>query len=61
MMQTRTHTCGEMRISDAGKQVKNVGGMENVRVVSASRGFDVASDFHGPTQGVGEHEDMVTI
>ena len=29
MMQNRTHTCGELRLSDAGKQVKIVGWMEN--------------------------------
>ena len=32
MMQNRTHNCGELRIADAGKSVKIVGWMENVRV-----------------------------
>ena len=36
MVQMRTHTCGELRLSDAGKQVKLVGFMENVRAVSAN-------------------------
>ena len=28
MMQMRTHTCGELRLSDVGKEVKLVGWME---------------------------------
>ena len=59
MMQNRTHTCGELRLSDAGKQVKIVGWMENVRVVSASLAFIVVRDFYGTTQVVAETEDMV--
>ena len=39
MVQMRTHTCGELRLCDAGKQVKLVGFMENVRAVSASLAF----------------------
>ena len=31
MKQSRTHTCGELRLSDAGKQVTIVGWLENVR------------------------------
>ena len=52
MMQNRTHTCGELRLEDAGKQVKIVGWMENVRVVSASLAFIVVRDFYGTTQVV---------
>ena len=59
MMQNRTHTCGELRLDDAGKQVKIVGWMENVRVVSASLAFIVVRDFYGTTQVVAETEDMV--
>ena len=59
MMQNRTHTCGELRLTDAGKQVKIVGWMENVRVVSASLAFIVVRDFYGTTQVVAETEDMV--
>ena len=59
MMQNRTHTCGELRLADAGKQVKIVGWMENVRVVSASLAFIVIRDFYGTTQVVAETEDMV--
>ena len=59
MMQNRTHTCGELRLSNAGAQVKLVGWMENVRVVSASLAFVVLRDFYGTTQVVAETEDMV--
>ncbi len=31
MMQSRTHTCGELRIGDAGKQVTLAGWLENFR------------------------------
>ncbi len=58
-MQNRTHTCGELRLSDAGKQVKISGWMENVRVVSANLAFVVVRDFYGTTQVVAETEDMV--
>ncbi len=47
MMQMRTHTCGELRLSDAGKQVKIVGWMENVRAVSGNLAFLVLRDFYG--------------
>ena len=59
MMQNRTHTCGELRLSDAGKQVKISGWMENVRVVSANLAFVVVRDFYGTTQVGAETEDMV--
>ena len=59
MMQNRTHTCGELRLTDAGKQVKIVGWMENVRVVSAALAFVVVRDFYGTTQVVAETEEMV--
>ena len=58
MMQNRTHTCGELRLSDAGKQVKIVGWMENVRTVSAALAFVVVRDFYGTTQVVAETEEM---
>ena len=59
MMQNRTHTCGELRLSDAGMQVKISGCMENVRVVSANLAFVVVRDFYGTTQVVAETEDRV--
>ena len=59
MMQSRTHTCNELRIEDTGKKVKIVGWMENVREVSASLAFVVVRDFYGTTQVVVETEDMM--
>ena len=59
MTQNRTHTCGELRLADAGKEVKLSGWMENIRVVSAGLAFIVLRDFYGTTQIVAETEDMV--
>ena len=58
-MQSRTHTCGELRVTDAGKSVKICGWMENVREVSAALAFIVVRDFYGTTQVVAETEEMV--
>ena len=58
-MQNRTHTCGELRLSDAGKEVKICGWMENVRAVSAGLAFIVVRDFYGTTQVVAETEALV--
>ncbi len=58
-MQHRTHTCGELRISDVGKNVQLSGWMENMRVVSANLGFVVLRDFYGTTQVVVESEEMM--
>jgi len=59
MKQSRTHTCGELRLCDAGKTVTLVGWMENVRAVSASLAFVVIRDFYGTTQLVVESEEMM--
>ena len=59
MMQSRTHTCGELRLGDAGKQVKIVGWMENVREVGSNFAFVVLRDFYGTTQVVIESEEMM--
>ena len=61
MMQSRTHTCGELRLSDAGKTVTLCGWMENVRVVGSNFAFVVLRDFYGTTQIVVETEDMMNI
>ena len=61
MTQNRTHTCGELRLSDAGKSVRIVGWMENVRAVSANFAFVVIRDFYGTTQVVIETEDMMNV
>ena len=61
MMQSRTHNCGELRLSDAGKQVTIVGWLENVREVGANFAFCVLRDFYGTTQVVIETEDMMKL
>ena len=61
MMQMRTHTCGELRLADAGKSVKIVGWMENVREVGNNFAFVVLRDFYGTTQVVIESEEMMAI
>ena len=60
MKQSRTHNCGELRLSDAGKTVTLAGWMENVRAVSASLAFVVIRDFYGTTQLVIEDEKMMS-
>ena len=59
MMQSRTHTCGELRLSDAGEKVTLAGWLENMRAVSANLGFIVLRDFYGTTQIVAETEEMM--
>lgn len=59
MFQSRTHNCNELRLPDAGKSVKIVGWMENVREVSGSLAFVVVRDFYGTTQVVAETEEQV--
>ena len=61
MMQMRTHTCGELRLADAGKSVKIVGWMENVREVGSNFAFVVLRDFYGTTQVVIESEEVMAI
>ena len=58
-MQSRTHTCGELRIADAGKKVKLSGWLENFREVGAELGFVVIRDFYGTTQIVIETAEMM--
>lgn len=59
MMQSRTHTCGELRISDAGKSVRLAGWLENMREVGANLAFVVIRDFYGTTQITADTEEMV--
>ena len=61
MTQNRTHTCGELRLSDAGKQVRIAGWMENLREVGNNFGFVVVRDFYGTTQVVVENEEMMKL
>ena len=58
-MQSRTHTCGELRITDAGKKVTLSGWLENFREVGAELGFVVIRDFYGTTQIVVENAEMM--
>ena len=59
MVQSRTHTCNDLRLEHAGEQVKFVGWMENVREVGQNLAFVVLRDFYGTTQIVLETEDMM--
>ena len=61
MFQSRTHTCGELRLSDAGKTVTLAGWMENVREVGSNFAFVVLRDFYGTTQVVIESEEMMAV
>ena len=61
MMQSRTHNCGELRLSDAGKTVTVNGWMENVREVGSNFAFIVLRDFYGTTQIVVETADMMAV
>ena len=61
MNQSRTHTCGELRLSDAGKKVTIVGWLENVREVGANFAFLILRDFYGTTQVVVETADMMRV
>ena len=47
MLQSRTHTCGQLRLADAGKEVVLAGWMENVREVGANFAFLVLRDYYG--------------
>lgn len=59
MVQSRTHTCNDLRLEHAGEQVKLVGWMENVREVGQNLAFMVLRDFYGTTQIVLETEEMM--
>ena len=61
MKQSRTHNCGELRLSDAGKQVTIVGWLENVREVGSNFAFLVLRDYYGTTQVVIENEEMMKV
>ena len=60
-MQSRTNTCGELRLADAGKNVTLAGWLENVREVGANFAFLVLRDYYGTTQIVVETEEMMRI
>ena len=61
MIQSRTHNCNELRLSDAGKNVTIVGWYENIRKVSKNLGFLILRDLYGTTQVVIETEEMMQV
>jgi len=61
MMQSRTHTCGELRMEHVGQTVTLAGFLENVREVGQNLAFAVLRDFYGTTQVVIENEAMMAI
>ncbi len=61
MFQSRTHTCGQLRLEDAGKTVTLAGWLENVREVGANFAFLVLRDYYGTTQVVVQNEEMMSI
>lgn len=58
-MQSRSHNCNELRLSDAGKTVTLCGWLDNERKVSRNLSFVILRDFYGVTQFVFETEDMI--
>ena len=61
MVQSRTHTCNELRMEHVGQSVKLVGWMENLREVGNNFGFVVLRDYYGTTQVVIENEAMMSV
>ena len=61
MFQSRTHNCGELRLSNAGETVTLAGWLENVREVGSNFAFLVLRDYYGTTQIVVETEEMMRI
>ncbi len=59
MVQSRTHTCGELRLEHAGQTVTLAGFLENIREVGQNLAFVVLRDFYGVTQVVLETEEMM--
>ena len=59
MVQSRTHHCNQLRLSDAGERVTLVGFYDNMRKVSKNLGFLILRDFYGVTQIVVETEEMM--
>ncbi|ADL52806.1 aspartate--tRNA ligase [Clostridium cellulovorans] len=61
MIQSRTHTCNELKMSNVGECVIIVGWYENIRRVSKNLGFLQLRDYYGVTQVVIETEEMMDI
>ena len=60
-MQSRSHTCGELRISDCGKNVTLVGWYETIRRVSKNLAFIMVRDFYGETQVMINKEEIINL
>ena len=60
MFQSRTHTCGQLRLANAGENVTIVGWLENVREVGSNFAFLVLRDYYGTTQVVVETAEMMS-
>ncbi len=61
MFQSRTHTCGALRIENCGEKVTLAGWMENVREVGSNFAFVILRDFYGTTQVVVEDPEMMKL
>ena len=59
LTQSRTHTCGELRMEHVGQKVTLAGFYDNMRKVSKNLGFLILRDFYGTTQLVIETEEMM--
>ena len=57
----RTHSCGELRAGDTGKEVVLAGWYENLRRVSRTLGFLILRDFYGQVQIVLETEEILAL
>ena len=61
MFQSRTHNCGELRLSNVGEAVTLAGWLENVREVGNNFAFCVLRDYYGTTQVVIETAEMMPV
>lgn len=58
-MQSRTHTCGELRISDNNRTVTIVGWLDNFRELGSNLSFAVIRDYYGFTQVLANTREMI--
>ncbi len=59
MVQSRTHTCGQLRLEHVGQTVTLAGFLEQIREVGQTLAFVVLRDFYGVTQVVLETQEML--